>query len=209
MGTEKHFGSIRSWRLAEILESLETDKELLGDCVCKPRMMAFLQSGIETEERRITDIRHTRMRALFKTWRDLHENVSWIKLFTINHAIATKVVLRYVGDLEILKFRYCIDDKALPPKVAGLMANAILKYRPLVPNNPKEVGIEKKFGNELLAIHHGLSVCSEYYSDIENSVKKDILQKQNFGEWLNKFVFLLSERNYTPENLVMVFETLC
>jgi hypothetical protein len=154
-----------------------------------------------------------RMVSLVKSWkRLLDENLvpDW-HYMAFNASIAARVVRHYVQDLEILKLRYNIENRAQTPKVAGLMANALLKYRPLVPIDGKRRDIEYIKANEALAIYHGLSVCANYgkNGDENHKLLCDLMSKPIFIEWLKRFVYLLQERNYTSESLIMVFETLC
>jgi len=152
----------------------------------------------------------TRMKTLAISWFDLRDKTKLRnrELFVFNHAIAVKVVKHYAKDLAILKDRYGIGDRAQPPKVAGLMANAVLKYRPLVPNAGKQKDIEENRVNEILAVYHGICICAGYYEGGIDVLRKLTAQPQ-FYVWLDRFIYLLRERNYTSESLIMIFETLC
>jgi len=152
------------------------------------------------------------MGTLAKAWLNISTrgNVPGKELFTLNPAIAGRVVRHYVNDLDHLKQRYGIEKNAQPPKVAGLMANAILKYRPLVPTDEWDVNIGSSQPNEFLAIFHGITVCAEYgETGLGNRAMAALMAKPNFRVWLDRFLFLLRERNYTSESLIMTFETLC
>jgi len=153
-----------------------------------------------------------RMGTLAKAWLSILSRgaVDGKHLFTLNPALAAKVVRHYVSDLDHLKYRYGIENRAQPPKVAGLMANAILKYRPLVPTDGWDLNVEHCQPNEYLAIFHGITVCAEYDgTGIGNEAMAVLMAKPHFRDWLNRFLFLLRERNYTSEALIMTFETLC
>jgi len=158
-----------------------------------------------TAEKRIT--------GLVKSWRRLlDENLvdEW-RCMAFNASIAAKVVRHYMRDLDILKLRYNIENRAQVPKVAGLMANAVLKYRPLVPFDGKRKDIEYIKANEALAIYHGLCVCANYgkTGDPNHKLLSALMSRPIFVVWLKRFMYLLQERNYTSEALIMVFETLC
>jgi hypothetical protein len=149
---------------------------------------------------------------LATTWLGILSRVS-IKdkhLFVLNPAIASKVVYHYAGDLEFLKRRYHIADKVQAPKIAGLMAGAILKYRPVVPIDGWQLGIEENYINEFFAVYHGVCVCANHSkSGLGNRAMAALMARPYFRQWLNRFIFHIRERNYTSESLVMVFETLC
>jgi len=152
-----------------------------------------------------------RMRSLAKAWGRLlygKNPLAYKELFILNNAIATRVIKYYVRDLDFLKIRYGIPDRVQTPKIAGLVANAILKYRPLVPKDGKQEGIENNEINEFLAIYYGICICAKYEENGERLMAELIL-KDSFYEWFKRFMFLLRERNYTSESIVMVFETLC
>lgn len=156
----------------------------------------------------IDELKTIRMKALVKVWYDILVALKADQIFVFNLAIATDVVNHYVDDLDFLKRRYGITDRAQPPKVAGLMANAILKYRPLVPRDGRQKDIEGNTVNETLAIYHGICVCAEHQTSGADAMVT-LFANPQFKDWHNRFIFMLRERNYTSENLIMVFETLC
>ncbi|MDR0307412.1 MAG: hypothetical protein LBI42_11325 [Chitinispirillales bacterium] len=150
---------------------------------------------------------------LAKTWLIMRKRFALPEkeAFELNPDITKKTVFHYVKDLRFLKKRYQIEDMVQPPKIAGLMANAILKYRPLVPFYGPQGGIEKNKVNEYFAIYHGICVCANYKGlGVEgNSAMRALMANPKFKEWHEKFTFLIRERNYTAESLIMAFETLC
>lgn len=153
-----------------------------------------------------------RIEALAITWITVVSNIA-VKdkgLFELNPSIAVKVVTHYAADLGILKNRYRIPDRAQAPKVAGLMTSAILKYRPIVPKDCMQLGIEENEINEIFAVYHGICICAGYNSvGIGNHAMAKLMAKPYFRNWLKRIIFLLKERNYTSESLIAIFETLC
>jgi hypothetical protein len=129
--------------------------------------------------------------------------------YTLNASFANKAVEHYMQDLEALKKRYGIPDKVQMSKIAGLMAYAIMKFKPVIPINGKEENIKDFGGNELLAIYYGLCVCADLGNgNADNEAIQMLLANPFFKEWFSKFNYLLTERNYTSESLIMVFDTL-
>lgn len=110
----------------------------------------------------------------------------------------------YFSDMDTLKKRYNIVDKIQLYKIAGLLASAIVKIKPIVPMPTLEFFSDDKeiYANDLLAIYVGLAICSEY--DIEYCITNEPW----FNEWLNNFIFLLHHRRYTAESLMFIFETI-
>jgi len=133
-------------------------------------------------------------------------------VFTLNKSLALKTVRFYAQNLHTLKDIYGIEDKVEASKIAGLMANAILRFRPLVPIGGQDEceEIEDNDCNELLAIYHGISVCSAAYENGKDIMDTFMIDNEEwYNKWLKQFMFLLQEREYTSESLVMIFETLC
>jgi len=134
--------------------------------------------------------------------------------FTLNRAILENTVRHYINDLGILKRRYAIDDLAQSQKMAGLTAGAILRFRPAVPidGTCDEEHIKNDSSNEMLAVFHGINVCTDHYVKNYGASYESLsafLKTPRCEDWVNKNVYLLKERNYTPEALVMIFEGFC
>jgi hypothetical protein len=130
--------------------------------------------------------------------------------YTLNAILITKTVEHYLQDLEILKKRYRIPGRANMSKIAGLMAYAIVKFKPLALINGKSPDVKDFSANEWLAIYYGLCVCADLGdgdSD-ENGLVGLLISNPFFDEWFRNFKYLLEERNYTAESLIMIFGTL-
>jgi transposase-like protein len=87
-------------------------------------------------------------------------------------------------------------------KVAGLMAAAIMKNRPvqIIENSPAS---SISMDNEVLAVMHGLAVCAE------GSPAKDIIkivEQPAFRVWFHNFVHLLHDQPSHTEGFVGIFE---
>jgi hypothetical protein len=156
------------------------------------------------------DIAKKRLVTLVKAWAKLVSNGAMdSSKYTLNASFANKAVEHYLRDLEALKRRYGIPGKVEMPKIAGLMAYSIMKFKPLIPINGKEENIKDFGGNELLAIYYGLCVCADLGNgNADDEAIQNLLANPFFKEWFGKFNYLLSERNYTSESLIMIFDTL-
>jgi len=160
----------------------------------------------ENEER--DKIAQKRIRTFVQSYADLiHAGKFDGQKFVINASFATNAINLYLDDLRAIKKRYEISDKVQSPKIAGLMANAILKFRPIVPANGREEDIGRFSVNEIVAIYHGLVVCAADSKDREKKIR-EIMNKPFFGEWFESVRFLLKERNYSAESLYMIFQTI-
>jgi len=109
----------------------------------------------------------------------------------------------YMADLAILKMRRGIK-KVQFSKIAGLMANLIVKYRPIVPLDRKDDPYTDI--NENFAIYHAISICADYDGG-DNDV--EAFEKSIYYNPFYKEVSRLLKRNFTPESLISVFKTLC
>jgi len=130
--------------------------------------------------------------------------------YALNVAILNKTVERYLQDLDFLKKRYGIPNRANMSKIAGLMAYAIVKFKPLALINGKDQSAKNFSANEWLAIYYGLCTCADLGDGNadESGLVGTIISNSFFDEWFRNFKYLLEERNYTAESLIMVFETL-
>lgn len=134
--------------------------------------------------------------------------------FTLNRMLLENAVDHYVDDLNVLKIRYMTGDAVQPQKISGLTAGSILRFRPVVPIdgacNEKRIGGDTS--NEMLAVYQGMVMCAVHY--VRNyganyNAMSEFLKTARCKDWVNKYVYLLRERNYTTEALIMIFEGFC
>jgi len=124
--------------------------------------------------------------------------------YTLDEYALTEIIKGYLEDLAITKKRYELETVQLS-KIAGLMTNLIVKYRPIVPLNYKDN--PRPNINEVFAIYHALCVCSDF-SVGDELVKFRADKKKEHDEFYKDMRYLLV-RNFTPECLMVVFKTLC
>jgi len=122
--------------------------------------------------------------------------------YAIDVEALKKIATLYVEDLGVLKKRYKIKRVQLP-KIAGLMTNLIVKYRPIIPRDPKNNPASNI--NELFAINYALSICSDFSNGKEFEA---FLNTAEYKDFFNEMLYLLN-RNYTTESLIMIYRTLC
>jgi len=116
----------------------------------------------EEEQKKRDENALKRIATFVKTYSDIVDSGKFDKnKFTINASFASNAVNHYLDDLDALKKRYKISDLVQMPKIAGLMANAILRYRPIVPINGKETNIGDIDINEYVAIYQDLLCVPE------------------------------------------------
>jgi len=160
----------------------------------------------------IIDRKMKRIISLGLAWRNLvnHLAVADKHLFELNPSLTVKAVEHYYSDLTLLKQRYDIHGLAEAPKVAGLLANAVLKYRPVVPKDCLQWDVEDAEINEVLAVYHGICICASYNElGKGNAPMMKLMAKPYFRKWYERIIYLVKERNYTSEALIAIFETLC
>lgn len=151
-------------------------------------------------------LRQKRIKLLLQIWEILIEN-SQIKKddFKISTPLLNEVVEHYLSDVRIIKCRYNIEDKIQLHKIAGLMTSLIMRYRPVIPIKDNFENTQSFiYANEIFAVTHGLAICGEYSLD----KCEEIGNEPWFDDWLKDFLYLLHCRNYSPESLIFIYQTL-
>ena len=151
-------------------------------------------------------LRKRRAKLLLQVWELLIKN-SQIdkKYFKISSPLLNEVVEHYLSDVKIIKCRYNIGHKIQLHKIAGLMTAIIMRYRPIIPITDQfKNDSSYVYANELFAITHGLAICGEYSLD----ACENLANEAWFDRWINDFFYLLHCRNYTPEALIFIYQTL-
>lgn len=120
--------------------------------------------------------------------------------------LVNEVIEHYLADLEIIKKRYRIENRIQLHKVAGLMAGAIMRFRPVIPIGDVFTNELDIYANEILSIYHGLAICGEY---IDKDERIGISLEPWFAGWIKNFIYLLHHRTYTSESIILIYETLC
>jgi len=151
------------------------------------------------------EIKDKRIRCISEAFRILGENgLIPIDTMCLSIPLLEETVEYYISDMEILKKRYNIDDKIQLHKIAGLLAYAIARIKPIIPVQKIESFSKdsEMYANEILAVYEGLAICSEYDTGF------NITREPWFDEWFDNFIFLLHHRQYTAESLIFIFETI-
>ena len=150
------------------------------------------------------DIKEKRTECILQSFKTLaDEGLISADTMYLSISLLEETVEYYLSDRDILKIRYNIDDRIQLHKVAGLLANAIVRIKPIVPRPSLESFSQDSeiYANEILAVYEGLAICSEY--DVESRITKEPW----FDEWFDNFIFMLHHRRYTAESLMFIFET--
>ncbi|MDR2970389.1 MAG: hypothetical protein LBU83_00460 [Bacteroidales bacterium] len=148
-------------------------------------------------------INYKRTVVVFQVCKEFFAKNDISKLYRLDKNVLAKVIERYIEDLGILKKRHGCRKVQLP-KIAGLMTNLIVKYRPIIPvdirNNPY-LNI-----NETFAIFHAVCICADF-SGRKGEIDAFGKSPQH-DEFYEDMIYHLN-RNFTPESLIMIFKTLC
>ena len=94
-------------------------------------------------------------------------------------------------------------------KIAGMMAAAICKYRPVQFCAESETQRANLLQNEVLALWHGLAVCVEPYVPREGDVIKNAVGDELFSTWEKEFLSLLHRHADSAQAFIVIFHTLC
>lgn len=158
----------------------------------------------ETAER-IDEIRKKRIATLlgcyefFKTrYLEVRENTH------ISKSLVACTVEDYIRDRQALVNRHGIKGRIQRHKIAGLMAAAIVKNRPVQLIQDSDVN-HLSMDNEYLAALHGLAVCSEGREPGEIA---KIISNPAIRIWFNDFVYYLRRQPSNTEGFIAVFLTL-
>jgi hypothetical protein len=185
------------------LQSLEEGEEYFLNILCVD-MKFEGNDKFHVFEKCLPDVavKYKRLLVIIHTFKNFLKNYSITAKYTLDAKALLKVIRCYLDDLSIIKKRYGCERIQLP-KIAGLLTNLIVRCRPVVPVNIADNPHANI--NEAFAVYHALCVCSDFSSGAE------LLAFSKTGEhriFYEDMVYLLN-RNFTPENLIMVYKTLC
>lgn len=163
--------------------------------------------SVPDEKAYIAGVREKRVRTLLGTWKSLVQTDKFsAERLKLSTPLLNETVEYYLGDLQSLKRRYKIEDSRIQlHKIAGMMAGAILRFRPIIPLVDQFESEYEVVANELFAILHGVAICGEYHL---KDGRLDIIDQEWFDPWLKDFLYFLHYRHYTSEALIFTFETL-
>ncbi len=154
-----------------------------------------------------SQIRKTRSETLYAVWYKIVEEFDRLALVPkLNAKTVAKVVEDYIAARDAFVARYKIKDRIQRPKVAGLMAASILKFKPVEMNDRDHSPVyESTQANELLALWHGLGICAEGAS--QKSIEA-FISTPHFQTWRGDLLCLFEQHPASAEAFVMIFETL-
>lgn len=182
---------------------------MVGVCVCDVlreerhrEIFAFMSTP---EHRKIREKRLTVLLGAFDIMKSRYREIKENTVFC--PSVAATVVEDYLQMRDVIIARDKIPDKIQWHKVAGLMAAAIVKNRPiqLVPENTDSKSYRHSRDNEVLAALHGLAICAEGRSEEQIDL---ILKLPNFHKWFGDFIHILHENPSNSDGFVLTFETL-
>lgn len=152
-------------------------------------------------------IRRTRSETLHAVWYKIVDEFEPLALVPkLNENVVAKVVEDYIAARAGFVARYKIKDRIQRPKVAGLMAASILKFKPVEMNDRDHSPVyEATQANELLALWHGLGICAEGVSQKEID---RFISTEHFETWRGDLLCLFEQQPSAAEAFVMLFETL-
>jgi hypothetical protein len=137
---------------------------------------------------------------LMKVFKEVAENTA------IGEKNSSLTVEEYITEWKNLKERDKIVGKIQRHKIAGLMAAAIVRNRPLQDIFPDDCSLTNSRDNEKFAVYHGLAICAEGCS--EDRIKS-LVNNPNFAAWVDDFVTLLRFGSPCSQSLIHIFGTLC
>ena len=155
--------------------------------------------------RRTEEIRLKRTAQLVGTWKMMQASFKDLEgtAFLHTHLVA-ETVERYLRDREALIARHNIHGRIQRHKVAGLMAAAIVKTRPIQLYDDMGKAARVSKDNEYMALAHGIAVCAEGKPEELQKIKALPM----FGVWCGDFIYQLRNRHDCAPWCSLAFETL-
>ena len=117
--------------------------------------------------------------------------------------MAAEVIEEYADQYRVLVELYRIADRIQRHRIAGLMASAILKKRPISLIDSSLVGAAVSRDNEFLAAWHGISICSE---NVDPNRLEELRRNPHWSNWFGDLVFIMTRTN-DGEALSAIFGT--
>jgi hypothetical protein len=159
----------------------------------------------EQIEARRDEIRAKRIATLLGAYQMMRERfVEVHDGTTINKSLVAVLVEEYIQEREKLVLQRNITGRIQRHKVAGLMAAAIVKFRPVQLLETEGKAARYSKDNEALAVLHGIAVCAE--GNIEKM--KSVLGLPDCGIWFEDFAYLFRSSPLNSESIILIFETL-
>ena len=119
----------------------------------------------------------------------------------LNEVLVAVAVETYLTVRKALCGEHKIPGRIQRHKIAGLMAGAILKAKPIQLNVTRD---RLLFDNEMLAAYHGLAVCAEN----EHGRLQTLTSTEHFHTWLSDLIHLFTHHPTHTESFILIFETL-
>ena len=165
-----------------------------------------MQTTVEQIEARESEIRTKRIATLVGAYELMCSRYREVKQCTrLNDSLVAVTVEDYLRDRQALINRHNITGRIQRHKIAGLMAASIAKNRPIQLVDDDSNAARLSRDNEVLAVLHGLAVCTDGESDEKI---KSILRTPFFDEWFSDFVYLLHRHPSNTESFILIFGTL-
>lgn len=159
--------------------------------------------AISTE--RQDEIRKKRIATLIGAYEFMRQRYLEIRENThLPKSLVASTVEDYLRDREALVNRHNITGRIQRHKIAGMMAAAIMKNRPIQIIQDSEI-VTVSMDNECLAALHGLAICAEGKTGEEI---RAILAMPTFRCWFDDFIYLLHRQPSYTEGFIAIFHTL-
>ena len=159
----------------------------------------------EEIQKRIEEIRFKRTQFLLAAWEMMRKRYRELEgRAFLAQSLVVQVVESYLQDRCELVARDNISGRIQLHKIAGLMAAAIIKTKPIQLRDDVGRDARVSMDNETFAILHGLAICSEGDKEAMLAVFKAPM----FATWYEDFIYQIRLRHDCGPWCSMIFETL-
>ena len=127
--------------------------------------------------------------------------------YTLNDDIVTELVDSFLIDFMSFKYRHKTFGDVCPTVIAGFMASKIMRYQPWIRKNGGDKNLTKQDGNEIIALYNGFLLCFGQHDNLGPEKLSKFVRLHDFYQWFYRFKDFLRNEDYTPETLILIFDT--
>ena len=170
------------------------------------------ESAIEKDQKERKELVDKRLWSIQEAFDQLKDRFpQTFKDCYLESELLRETVESYLDDRQayMVRNRMARPKRIMYHKIAGLMAAAICKYRPVQFSQDSDTPRVSLLQNEILALWHGIAVCVETYIPRQSEVIMTAYGDESFLEWETQFLSQLHRHADSAQAFIVIFHTLC